>query len=64
MKADWAVLTEPSRLRRLLTESEVKRIDTKQIVLPEAVALQPIPVPPKKPFAQENDVEEVTDETI
>ena len=49
LKADWAVLTEPSRLRRLLAESEVKQIKVQQIVSPVQVALKPVPVPPKKP---------------
>lgn len=49
LKADWAVLTEPSRLRRLLAESELKQIKVQQIVSPVEVALKPVPVPPKKP---------------
>ena len=53
LKADWAVLTEPSRLRRLLAESELQQIGVKQIVAPEEVDLQPVPVPPKKPFAED-----------
>ena len=64
LKADWAVLTEPSRLRRLLAESELKQIGVKQIVAPEEVALQPVPVPPKKPFDAEVQKEEVEDATF
>ena len=62
LKADWAVLTEPSRLRRLLQESDVQQIDVKQVVLPEEVALQPTPVPPPKPFEDSVDVEEIQNE--
>ena len=51
LKADWAVLTEPSRLRRLLSESQVKQISPKQVVRPDEVALTPVPVPPVKPSA-------------
>jgi len=50
LKADWAVLTEPSRLRRLIAQSSVKHINVEQVVLPEQVELTPVPVPPKKPF--------------
>ena len=53
LKADWAVLTEPSRLRHLIAESSVKRIDVKQIVSPDDVELKPAPVPPVKPFKEE-----------
>ena len=56
LKADWAVLTEPSRLRRLLAESEVKQIKVQQIVLPVQVALKPVPVPPKKPVWSDEEV--------
>ena len=49
LKAEWAVLTEPSRLRRLLAESELKQIKVQQIVSPVEVALKPVPVPPRKP---------------
>ena len=62
LKADWAVLTEPSRLRHLIAESSVKRIDVKQIVSPEEVELTPVPVPPVKPFSEEDAVQsEVAD---
>lgn len=53
LKADWAVLTEPSRLRHLLAQSAVQQIQVKQVVTPEDVALVPVPVPPKKPFEDE-----------
>ena len=52
LKADWAVLTEPSRLRRLLAQSKVARIDFKQVVNMDDVALTPVPVPPKKPLEE------------
>ena len=55
LKADWAVLTEPSRLRHLISESTVNRIKVDQVVLPEQVELTPVPVPPPKPF-QEKDI--------
>lgn len=55
LKADWAVLTEPSRLRRLLAESEVKQIDVKQVVAPTDLALLPVPVPPQKPFKDDDE---------
>ena len=61
LKADWAVLTEPSRLRRLLAQTEVQQIGVKQVVLPEAVALQPVPPPPPKPFNEETEEEEAKD---
>jgi len=57
LKADWAVLTEPSRLRRLLAESGVQQIKVQQIVSPVEVALKPVPVPPVKPFDL-NEIEE------
>ena len=57
LKADWAVLTEPSRLRRLLAQSEVQQIGVKQVVSPEEVALQPVPVPSRKPFDEEPEEE-------
>ena len=50
LKADWAVLTEPSRLRRLLAESHVQQIGVKQVVHPDEVALKPVPVPRVKPI--------------
>ncbi len=53
LKADWAVLTEPSRLRHLIAESSVKRINVEQVVSPEQVELAPVPVPPVKPFSDE-----------
>ncbi|MBQ3695867.1 MAG: hypothetical protein II938_02720 [Alphaproteobacteria bacterium] len=53
LKADWAVLTEPSRLRHLISESSVKRIDVKQVISPDDVELTPVPVPPVKPFSEE-----------
>ena len=53
LKADWAVLTEPSRLRHLISESSVKPIHVKQVVVPNDVALTPVPVPPVKPFSEE-----------
>ena len=58
LKADWAVLTEPSRLRRLLAQSEIQQIGVKQVVLPEDVALQPVPIPPSKPFVEMLEEEE------
>ena len=57
LKADWAVLTEPSRLRRLLSESELKQIKVQQIVSPAEVDLKPVPVPPSKPVWPEESVE-------
>ena len=57
LKADWAVLTEPSRLRKLLAESELKQIKVQQIVSPMEVALKPVPVPPKKPIFDEEGEE-------
>ena len=53
LKADWAVLTEPSRLRHLIAESSVKRINVEQVVSPDQVELAPVPVPPVKPFPDE-----------
>ena len=53
LKADWAVLTEPSRLRHLIAESSVKRINVEQVVSPDQVELAPVPVPPVKPFPNE-----------
>ena len=50
LKADWAVLTEPSRLRHLIAESSVKHIDVQQVVIPTDVELAPVPVPPVKPM--------------
>ncbi len=52
LKADWAVLTEPSRLRKLLAESKVAQITVNQVVQAEEVALTPLAVPPAKPFAE------------
>ena len=57
LKADWAVLTEPSRLRHLIAESSVKRIDFEQVVSPNDVALVPVPVPARKPFKEEQNAE-------
>ena len=61
LKADWAVLTEPSRLRRLLAESELKQIKVQQIVSPAEVKLNPVPVPPHKPAWTEETEEKVED---
>ena len=50
LKADWAVLTEPSRLRKLIEEkTEFKTIQGKQFIHSEDIDLTPVPVPPKKP---------------
>ena len=54
LKADWAVLTEPSRLRHLLSQSDVMQIDVKQVISPDEVELTPVPVPPQKPFEEES----------
>ena len=59
LKADWAVLTEPSRLRKLLAESELKQIKVQQIISPVEVALTPVPVPPKKPVFTETEGEDL-----
>lgn len=53
LKADWAVLTEPSRLRHLLSQSKVAQINVKQVVSPDEVELIPVPVPSPKPFNEE-----------
>lgn len=57
LKADWAVLTEPSRLRHLLAESKVEQIHVKQVISPDEVELTPVPVPPPKPFQPEPESE-------
>ncbi len=62
LKADWAVLTEPSRLRHLISESTVNRIKVEQVILPEQVELTPVPVPPKKPFEEETISQNTTKE--
>ena len=62
LKADWAVLTEPSRLRHMLAESNLKQIQVKQIVEAKQITLTPIPVPPKKPFPNEPDEKDISDE--
>lgn len=50
LKADWAVLTEPSRLRKLIEEkTEFKTIQGKQFIHSEDIDLTPVPVPPRKP---------------
>ena len=61
LKADWAVLTEPSRLRHLISESSVKHIDVQQVVSPDEVELSPVPVPPVKPFENELPSEKSTE---
>ena len=61
LKADWAVLTEPSRLRHLIAESSVKNIKVEQVVSPDEVELAPIPVPPPKPFQEEDSEQPTTD---
>jgi len=53
LKADWAVLTEPSRLRKLLSESQLHQIHVKQVVSASDVQLTPVPVPPPKPNFEE-----------
>ncbi|MBQ4471832.1 MAG: hypothetical protein II942_01100 [Alphaproteobacteria bacterium] len=63
LKADWAVLTEPSRLRHLLAQSAVQQIQVKQVVKPDEVALKPVPVPSKKPFEEIKDETPTTEET-
>ena len=62
LKADWAVLTEPSRLRHLIAESSVRRINVEQVVSPEQVELSPVPVPPIKPFSEEIIVSDMPEE--
>lgn len=57
LKADWAVLTEPSRLKKLLAESEVGLIQSTQVVKVDEVALVPVPVPIPRPFKEENSEE-------
>ena len=60
LKADWAVLTEPSRLRKLLSESAVHQIHVKQVITADDVSLTPVPVPPPKPFTEpESEAENV-----
>jgi len=50
LKADWAVLTEPSRLRKLIQEkTDFKTIQGKQFIHLEDIELKPVPVPPSKP---------------
>ena len=52
LKADWAILTEPSRLRHLLAQTSVQQIQATQIVETAEVELTPLAVPPKKPFKE------------
>ena len=60
LKADWAVLTEPSRLRKLIQDkTDFKTIQGKQFVQPEDIDLTPVPVPPRKPNF--NSTEPVTE---
>ncbi len=61
LKADWAVLTEPSRLRKLLSESQLHQIHVKQVVSATDVQLTPVPVPPPKPQFEEIDESEDID---
>ena len=61
LKADWAVLTEPSRLRKLLSESSVNQIHVKQVVSADDVQLIPVPIPPPKPFQEKEDESEDED---
>ena len=61
LKADWAVLTEPSRLRKLLSESQLHQIHVKQVVSATDVQLTPVPVPPPKPNFDEMDESESVD---
>ena len=50
LKADWAVLTEPSRLRKLIQEkTDFKTIQGKQFIHLADIELKPVPVPPSKP---------------
>ena len=50
LKADWAVLTEPSRLRKLIQEqTDFKTIRGNQFVQPEDIEFVPVPVPMRKP---------------
>lgn len=52
LKADWAVLTEPSRLKKLLSESQVGFIHANQVVHADEVDLIPVPIPTQKPFEE------------
>ena len=61
LKADWAVLTEPSRLRKLLSESQLHQIHVKQVVSASDVQLRPVPVPPPKPQFDQIDESESVD---
>ena len=61
LKADWAVLTEPSRLRKLLSESSVHQIHVKQVVSADDVQLTPVPIPPPKPFQNQPEESEAQD---
>ena len=57
LKADWAVLTEPSRLRKLIEErTDFKTIQGKQIVHAEDLDFVPVPVPPVKPNFEPDEV--------
>jgi len=50
LKADWAVLTEPSRLRKLIQDkTDFKTIQGKQFIQPEEIEFTPVPMPPRKP---------------
>ena len=63
LKADWAVLTEPSRLRKLIEEqTDFKTIQGKQFVHPEDIEFVPVPVPAVKPNFNENGIVQETED--
>ncbi len=49
LKADWALLNDPSRLRALVAQTDMKPISVGQIRKMEDVPLRPAPTPSKKP---------------
>ena len=54
LKADWAMLTDPQNLRKIIKETELKPLLAKQIVRPSELEDRAAPIPMEKPKIKED----------
>ena len=59
LRADWAMLTDPQHLRKMIKETELKPLLAKQIVQPSELEERPAPLPMEKPTLQESEFDDV-----